>query len=329
MLYLGRKGDVQYSTIVKLLVILASFIVIVFFITKLTGEITERGTDARCKASIEVAARSKSLPKIGPGSIGIGRPYVKLDCPRKELVIKKSDVVENNKINQDKAHKIIADEMLSCWKKVGAGKLDPFANWDNKKTSYCLICDSIVFDKALKEFVANSKDEEQRLNERSIKEIASFLQRPPKEGQKSYYEQLYKVPEISASLNEVSNAIIADNSAIIIQMHKLEAQSSGAVVARFLIAGGVLALGVVASVATFGVSTAGVIAIVATFPLTGLVAVSEFVAVGQYAFAECKECNAVGGVSIIPSTKSFSHEIEINPKSGGSYTARICDIIAN
>lgn len=318
MFYLSKKGDMQYTVIVTLLLVLVAFVVVILLQRELFAQITDKGSDASCKTSIEAAARSKNLPSLR----GIGVPTIRLDCPRKNLTIKKSEVVEGDKINQDKADQIIADAMLSCWKKIGAGKVDPFSNFNNKKVSYCLICDSIVFDDALNEFVKNAKDDNELLEKRSIKDITPFLTtRSPKEGQASYYEQLFGKTRLVTG----ENSIVLPGSTILVQMHKLEAKEDVAAIG--LIAGGViLAAGIAGAVFTGGTSIVGALAILGT---AGVMSGSIIYNAGEEAFRDCKECNAVGGITLLPSEKSYSDEIDIKLTDGNSYKAKLCNQLVN
>ncbi len=327
---------------IGLLILLGSFVVIFIFQRELLANITEGGSDARCKASIEAAARSKSFPTIG----GSGRPLIKLDCPRKELVIKKSEIVDGDMINQEKAHKIIADAMLSCWKKGGAGKVDPFSNWDNPKVSYCLICDTIGFDDDLIDFIKNAKDDSERLEKRSIKDLTSFLMtKSPRSGEKSYYEILYKstpyknyLEELAKLQSEKGDSIIVPSSAIILQMHKLEAKSSGVTSFVYIVGGAALAVGVVitggillaptVAVTSLGFFGAGALLVVGAplIPVNGYLLVSNF----RDSFKECKGCNAIGGIAFVPAETSFGHEIAIKDDKGNElYKARLCDVMVN
>ena len=218
--------------ITGLLILLVGFVVIFLFQRELLANITAEGADSRCTTSIRTAALSKNFPSLS----GAGKPTVKLDCPRKELVLKKKDIVDGNKINQDKAHQIIADSMLNCWKKVGAGQYDPFSNWDNEKTSYCMICDTLVFDNDLKEFINSAGNEEELINKRSIHGFLPFLLTRSPAGSQSYYEFLYGLPRDHSDYPQESDLIEAEENAaktivlpgsvVLLQMHKLDSKSS-------------------------------------------------------------------------------------------------------
>lgn len=331
-MYLNKRGGMQYGFIVGLLVVLASFFVIFLLIKYVFGVVGE--SDISCRTSIDAAARSKAFPKVGPGEIGVGRPLVKLDCPRGNLTIKKKDVVVDNRIDQDKAHRIIADEMLKCWKMVGAGKIDPFANWDNKKTSYCLICDSIEFDKDLEEFVGEAKDDEQRITERSIKGITNFLRTQAPEGSgKSYYDLMYKRSALKDIESE--NSIIDRGSLILVQMHKLKGKSSDILNLEIGLGGGAIVTGLGgAALAIAGVGL-GVVTFGAAIPIAILgvsaAAVSSYnlVGVGIDAFSECKDCNGVGGIALVPYDKSLTDDVKLELKGGETYKVKLCDLLVN
>ena len=324
MLYLNKKGDMQYNVITSLLLILVAFVVIFLLQSQLFAEITGNESDIICKTSIEAAARSKNLPTLG----GTGIPTVRLDCPSKELIIQKSDVVEGDRIDQEKANTIIADAMLSCWKKVGAGKIDPFSNWDNEKKSYCLLCDNIVFDEELVNFIKSAKDDNERLEKRSIKGLTDFLiMRSPKAGQKSYYEQLYGITQLVSDKKE--NNIIVPGSVILVQMHKLESKSGETYTYGLIFGGALVVIGIGGAFFTGGASLVGAAAILGYGTVAGVGAYDLF-SVAETAFSECKECNAIGGVALLPAEASFQEKIVINDKQGKElYKSNRCDIMVN
>ena len=341
-MYLSKKGDnLTYGTIVTLIVVLVVGATIFLWMTKGGGEIQKRLSDDKCTASIEAAASSKRFLSLS----GVGRPSVKLDCPKKDLEITKSDIVDGNKVDQDKAHQIIADAMLSCWNKIGAGKVDPFSNWDNEKTSYCLICDNIIFNDDLKEFMNSAKTKEE-LFERSIHNPLPFiLTRSPTGKENTYYELIYKVPRGSnnyptkTQLDELSKpeaqSIVAPGSVILLQMHKLEAKSSAsfyvgaalvgtAALGAIVLTGGLAAIPMVGLSA--GLSIAGAGGAAALLSTVGATAI--FSLTGS-PFSDCKECNGVGGIYLVPAEQSFSEKIKLKDANDQEYEATLCNQLVN
>ena len=339
---LSKKGDnLTYGTIVTLIVVLVVAAIIFLWITKGGSEVQEKLSDDKCTASIQGAASSKRFPSLS----GVGRPTVKLDCPRKELTITKSDIAAGNKIDQEKAQQIIADAMLSCWKKVGSGEIDPFANWDNEKTSYCLICDELVFDDNLKEFINSAKTKEE-LFEKSIHNPLPFiLAKSPINEDKTYYELLYKIPRGSknyptkAQLDELNKpearSIVAPGSVVLLQMHKLEAKSSvtyyaGAALIGTAALGAIVLTGGLAAIPMVGLSSGLLIAGAGgAAALASTIGATAIFAITGSPFSDCKECNGIGGIYLVPAEQSFSEKIKLKDANNQEYEATLCNQVIN
>jgi len=156
---MNKKADV--GTLALIIIVLATAAVLGGFVYKWGVQQGEESKVEACRLSILRAAQEK---KIGmPGVKEAGTAFSKLECPRGELgdiYITKSDVVENDVINQDKAHRIIAEGMRECWYMAGEGKYDPFSYWSSdtdKGKSICLICKTIYFDDDLAEWMAKKQ----------------------------------------------------------------------------------------------------------------------------------------------------------------------------
>ncbi|MBW2981368.1 hypothetical protein KY343_00680 [Candidatus Woesearchaeota archaeon] len=155
----NKKADV--GTLALLIIVLASSSVLGGFVYKWASEAKEESKIEACRLSILRAAQEKRV-----GIPGVKKPGValsKLDCPRGELgdiIIRKKDVVEDDKINQDKTHRMIAEGMRECWRMAGEGTLDPFSYWSDdtyEGQSLCLQCKEIIFDDDLTEWMAKKQ----------------------------------------------------------------------------------------------------------------------------------------------------------------------------
>ncbi len=211
----------QAGTLATLIIVLASAIVIGALIYKINTELggCRKNVEA-CRFSIVSAATSKRFKA--------GSPINELKCPRGELcdvILKKDDIVENGKINQDKAHKIIADAMAECWWMVGEGKIDPFSNWNkHNEKSLCLICKTIYFDEELVEWMAekqsklvskilninieNFKDDEQSLIDLTQKiesKKSQLTQAQINKFEKEYLQYVVASPVMYLKTEEKSN----------------------------------------------------------------------------------------------------------------------------
>ena len=305
--YLDKKGDMEYGILVSLLVLAAVLVMFVIFSYSFGGWLGETNQDQICKMSIFAAAQTKRVPTI----TGRGEPLTPLKCARKEILIKKSDVVDGGKINQDKAGKIIADEMYKCWDKVGAGKIDPFSQWSNKGESYCLICGYVKFDQALIDFMKENGDDKGAYIHSPIDYLAN---KKVPNSDITYYEYFYKqkLPPLSKEkLTELGNTGILPNSLILLQMYKKEDRTSKV---GLIITGLLIGLVVVAGIATLGVAwgVIGTVTVIATkIAVIGMV-IGAVINVGDQAFSDCPDCNAIGGIQLVPPTAELNMKVTVD-----------------
>jgi len=286
MFFLNKNGDMKYGVLVSLIILLVTFIAIWIFTGNFSGFLKGASEDEICRTSILAAAQSKFF-------LNIGKPITPLKCPRKELVIRRSDVVVDGLINQDKAHKIIADEMFKCWSKVGAGKIDPFtnwkdSNWESGKESLCLICSYITFDDDLLEFMKDG------ISNKVIHSPVNYLRNTKIPNQdETYWEYLYgeNVPLIRES--ELEKSGVLPNSLILVNLHKEEGKSYGwSWIIAGTVVGGTLAIFFIPAVAAGALVSAG------TFFTIGLYAtVASF---AYDTFKNCPDCDGIGGLALVP-----------------------------
>jgi hypothetical protein len=277
-------------------------------------------TGARGKVDIE-SCRLSIISASKSSVLRAGAPVTSMHCPQTELVIKKGDIVENGLINQNKAHKIIADSMAQCWYMVGEGTLDPFSQWDTKGQSYCLVCKKIVFDDALRKYIRDSETNEYLAKKRGtngfITSPIPYLTNNKYTADKTYWDYLYNTdPRFeSEELTKMTKQIIPENSHILVMMHKIEAKS--------VFWNAVKVTGGVILVAVGGILTATGVGAVIGVPLIYIGAGLTAAAVIGYAilapivmdaYSLCPECDAVGGIALIPAGQNlhqkFTAEIQ-------------------
>ena len=311
MFFFDKYGDMKYGVLVSLIIILVSFGAVLYFTMNLTAFIRGASDDEICRTSILTAAQSKSF-------LNIGRSITPLKCPRKELVIKKKDVVENGVINQNKAHKIIVEEMYKCWDKVGAGKIDPFSNWKDQwvlgEDSLCLICSTVIFDEQLIDFMKGSNQ--------YITSPLRYLKETKILGrEETYFEYFNNAQTISLTMDEIQkieNTILLPNSLILVNMYRKEYKNF-----RFasLVAVGTVAVlvggGIVVGLASGGAALPAWLVVSAKIITIGIVAkgiafggaAAAVYSASQTAFSDCPDCNAIGGIQLVP------HNAELNMKN--------------
>lgn len=144
---MNRKGEMTTEQIVILIVLIASFAVILFFISRLN--LFSENEDNICHNS--VVARG-NVAKIS-GSTSNSIP---LDCERSYICITSDKVCPNMqkpivikvKTKED-VYRALAEEMADCWWMFGEGKIN-YVGADMFDKLYCSICDQIVFDASVK-----------------------------------------------------------------------------------------------------------------------------------------------------------------------------------
>lgn len=139
------KGEITTEQIVLLVILLVSFIVILFLLFRL---------DLGKKSDSEICHNSVVMR----GNSVIPADAVPLKCSRTYICITKDGSCENmtkpiiKKVaTKDEVYSALAEEMANCWWTYGEGKVD-YVGKDLLSThNYCSICSQIAFDDSLKE----------------------------------------------------------------------------------------------------------------------------------------------------------------------------------
>jgi len=131
------------APLVVIILCLVAGMILLMMSYKMHSGISEVNKDEVCRLSIFSAS---ALSSVKEGTHDVIDLVNKIDCPRKKLHIGLDDVSKRGKIQDDFVKEIIGNEMVSCWNKVGAGKLDPFKGKQEVKDTFCLICSKIMFD---------------------------------------------------------------------------------------------------------------------------------------------------------------------------------------
>lgn len=319
-----NKKAMAMRQLLKLMVIVVGFFLVTGAVVKWGFLANEENSANLCKQSILMAAKSK---ESSAGETITGS----LNCPRKDLILKKKDIVEGGKINQEKAHDIIAKEMALCWYSMGEGQIDPFSDFD--EGSFCLICSTIKFDKHLQKYYAENGQkifdgeiEETELQDYFITSPIPYLVNEPYKGSETYYEYLYNSDGRNLDLDVFEDTYIDEGSLILVKMYKDEGKNFG----TFLRASATTALGVVLVVGgtVMAIASGGTLAAPGLFlikfgavTLAGAavqwIAIAVFDPISLNAFSECETCEGIGGIKLIPPGYSLSTETKITYEDGG------------
>jgi len=140
----SRKGELSTQQIIMLIILIASFVVILFFLFRLN--LGSESDEDICHNSV-----------VTRGSSVIPSESVPLKCSTSYVCITEDGSCEG--LNNPEIHKVktenevyavLADEMADCWWMFGAGEID-YVQDDLKQNHYCSICSQILFDDSLEE----------------------------------------------------------------------------------------------------------------------------------------------------------------------------------
>jgi len=218
----NKKALLSLNSLIALILILLAGAVILYFVFIYSLDLSVASNVEACRESILIASQSK---RVG------NAPLFPLNCPRKDLIIKKEDIVEDNQIVQKKARKIIADAMAECFYMVGEGKVDPFSNFDHIGMGLCLVCKKIKFDESLKSFIEDYKDSSEfDPDEHTIKFTPEFLLNNIMPGtSETYAKYIYNV-EDSFDENVILYLFVGEiknNAVIVMSLMKLKTKIRG------------------------------------------------------------------------------------------------------
>ncbi len=154
-----RSRSATFNVMLVMIVTLVAGIVLIVAGYSIATKSKQVNDDKKCQLSFFAAAQ---MSKVYSKSKRLMDVPVALECPRRDVVIDTKDTVRGGRIVDDLVKGKIANEIMSCWSKTGAGKLDPskaggmLASTDER---FCLICSEISFSDDFKRLADKQRDE--------------------------------------------------------------------------------------------------------------------------------------------------------------------------
>lgn len=192
-----KKGELTTQQIVLLIILIASFAVILFFLFRLNlGKTTDLET---CHNSI-VQRGSGVLPKES----------IPLNCKTQYICLTKDGTCEKmtspqiEKVNtKEEVYNVLANQMADCWWMFGEGKLN-YVGDTALSSLYCSICNQVAFDKSVKNIPELSNGE---INQN---DFYNYLSNTKPSGKDVSYLEYLAGPTISRSITDAIKAGSAD-----------------------------------------------------------------------------------------------------------------------
>jgi hypothetical protein len=175
-----KKGELTTTQLVTIIILIVSFVIILFLIFRL--DIGGTTDDEICRNSVVLKGKS----------IGVSGP---LDCKTNYLCISGgedcSGIISSEKIsvdadNKTQIMKVIAEEMASCWYMFGEGKINYGEGFLTTKVHYAL-CSVIAFDESISEKIPSIL----------YSEFYDYLQKTNKTTSQKYLQYLYSTNNVN------------------------------------------------------------------------------------------------------------------------------------
>jgi len=139
---MNKKGEMTTQQIVLLIILIASFAIILFLFFRLNlGNESEKDL---CHNSVVL---KKTLPT---------KDAIPLNCQRSYVCISENGKCDSlvkpelKKVKTDKeVYGVLAEELKDCWWMFGEGKID-YVGKDTFSELYCSLCSQIAFDESVK-----------------------------------------------------------------------------------------------------------------------------------------------------------------------------------
>ncbi|GIU68525.1 MAG: hypothetical protein KatS3mg001_375 [Candidatus Pacearchaeota archaeon] len=177
----NKKGELTTKQIVTLIILIVSFIVILFFIFRLN--LKEKTDKEICRNSVVL----RDQGKIFSGPLDCKTNYLCL-YSKKECSEFFTEKIKIEKLEKTELMKHIAEEMADCRWMFGEDKKLRYTGGSTSTGVDCAICSIISFDEEI----------QNKIPEISYKEFYNFLEKNSLEEGESYLKYLYDVDSLSS-----------------------------------------------------------------------------------------------------------------------------------
>ncbi len=185
----SRKGELTTQQIVTIVIILASFVILLYFLFRINpGETSSK----------QICYNSIVLSSKGAGLIG------SLDCKTNYMCLSGGDSCNDfnptvtakvDVAKKEEVLKALADEIADCWWMFGEGKIDYVSSVAGD--SHCAVCSRVKFDKKIQDTI----------KEITYAELADYMKthQSNHDTSQSYLKYLYGANSLESSNTELKD----------------------------------------------------------------------------------------------------------------------------
>lgn len=138
----GKKGELSTQQIIMLIILIASFVVILIFLFRLN--LGKESDQEVCHNSVVLRSSSALPSESTPLKCYTDYVCVTEDGNCGDMVNPTTEKVKT----EDELYNVLAEQMANCWWMFGAGTMN-YVGDDLTKNNYCSICSQIYFDNSL------------------------------------------------------------------------------------------------------------------------------------------------------------------------------------
>lgn len=149
----NKRGELTTKQIVVMIVLIISFVIILFFIFQLSPR--ETADKQVCHDSVVLRGNSLIGGQVLPLNCKTSYIYVTASSQKSNERLGDPDRVVEVRTKED-VYKFLAEEMHDCWWMFGRGEIDYLGEIDYVSNSYCSICSQVVFDESVKKIFSDN-----------------------------------------------------------------------------------------------------------------------------------------------------------------------------
>ena len=177
-----KKGELTTQQIVTIIILIVSFAVILFFLSRLN--LGETGNKQICHNSVLLKSKTAGFG----GRLDCRTSYLCISGGGKCETLNPTETIRVNPNKKSEIMEAIAKEMADCWWMFGEGKIDYVSAFDGetriiKKNVVCGVCSIVEFDPII----------QGKREEITYGELMEHLEKN-KRGEENYLKYLYNVP---------------------------------------------------------------------------------------------------------------------------------------
>jgi len=195
----SKKGELTTTQLVTIIVLIVSFVIILFLIFRLNLGQT---TDAEiCHNSVILRGQSK----LNSGPLDCKTEYLCISGGEECADFSATEEIDVDVKNEDGIMMVLADKMAECWWMFGEGKVNYGKTEFIETEAEYAMCSTISFDSSI----------QKQISEISYSDFYDYLEKAKKSQSQTYLQYLYGVSDVESFTRDEQVSIDISQDAIL------------------------------------------------------------------------------------------------------------------